>query len=994
MKKINKYCLLTIITLGIFFFGGNIILKDNVSKGINEILIGTNSEKQLQNKNLLAEYQYFDENTKRYVGPGVPNMSCGSQVNLWRCDGQEKTSLCDVYIIDNENISAKVERNNLFTEKPKCNDATDMQFKTKLTEPNKLITLNSDVSWCSFDATNNNIKTFKNATLDVEGHACKFISTGTGTYYAYVKDFNGVFYQYDITVRTSSSTVTPPSPEVPVNNPTDGSFTPGERYVGSNVNPSLGYKLSCGDVVYVSACSGPNSSDYCTVTEVNGTSISGTKVIREALREKKFDNSAGILNECGSIKRYSLGAKYYIDLNEEFTVPCKDEVVLTNIPTKACIYGSNGYCEAKYDGKTIYVERAKLAIDKPSDSVCNIEAEEPPEEVIEEEDCETAKPLLKQKSNEEQQLKICYNKKNNNLVAIAEDENEIFTCDKGYHRYKTEVPRRNTCSKASNGEVCSKVFSYKCASVLRPTLEGSGSLVGSNGKGILTIKGKDSLTKTGLKGYFLYTDKVPTASSKPESFPNINYEKEIPNVNPGTYFVSVMTNDNAISYPLTLSVHDDEITTTADIILASPDGNLNYTVTKLEKGKIGYESNISSSDYVRLSNQLNNDSILALGFDLFTTGYEVTVEADKIAVFATLKSTDATYVEGYGSRTVDLNYGRNVILVKIINNKGRERTYTFVVNRTDTRKNENVLSNLTTSVGKISFDPYVSDYTISVPKNATSVNIIGTLSSSTAAFVKGYEPRVVNLDNDITSALIKTISEAGIIRNYILTFVKTGAVMQQNYENSVYLSSLSVHGVEIYFEKENVSYTASVGYEVENLAVYAFAESPNAVVEVIGNTGLQIGPNKIEVLVTNGSLSKMYNVFINRKEDGLNVSSNTKLETLTVKDYDLLFNPEVEDYSIKIKSEKTLLLTATPQSNRSEVYMYGNNDLTAYSTIRIKVIAENGDTGLYSVDIIKDLYDKQLETTAAIVGGIIIFGAVIIIIVRKKRKSIKDYVEV
>ena len=218
--------------------------------------------------------------------------------------------------------------------------------------------------------------------------------------------------------------------------------------------------------------------------------------------------------------------------------------------------------------------------------------------------------------------------------------------------------------------------------------------------------------------------------------------------------------------------------------------------------------------------------------------------------------------------------------------------------------------------------------------------------------------------------------------------------MQQNYENSVYLSSLSVHGVEIYFEKENVSYTASVGYEVENLAVYAFAESPNAVVEVIGNTGLQIGPNKIEVLVTNGSLSKMYNVFINRKEDGLNVSSNTKLETLTVKDYDLLFNPEVEDYSIKIKREKTLLLTATPQSNRSEVYMYGNNDLTAYSTIRIKVIAENGDTGLYSVDIIKDLYDKQLETTAAIVGGIIIFGAVIIIIVRKKRKSIKDYVEV
>ncbi|MDD4706039.1 MAG: cadherin-like beta sandwich domain-containing protein [Bacilli bacterium] len=983
MKKISGQIMLIIVISGLFFLGGMIIsnLKtDDLSKEYNT---GISEEKGIKS-NKDNEYmaykptEYGPIGTRYIVKEGNANLSCGKSVWVISCNKTE----CDV---EYETKSFIIARDYLTDVKPTTDQCSNSAPKDSGSIPGVRWVgagLNSIpcgaqvyVNSCNLESCvviyNNKEYYLPRAELRTAKPTSECSSGGSV-----------------ITTKKSSSGGLAPV-VVPVQEPILTNYIDDYRYVGNYDNPSVGYKLSCGDKVYITTCADDTSEAYCIVTKVNGASISNTKVVRGALR------TSNSFAECGAVTRYSLGATFYINSAltiGKSTMTCGDEVTFVKPIEEACL--SNEYCEVKYKGDLIYVERAKLGVDKPSSSVCNLEAEETPKDVIEEEDCKTSKPLFKQKSNEEQQLKICYNKKKSKEVAIEENDDEIFTCDKGYHRYKKEVSKHNTCNKASNGEVCSKVFSYSCASVLRPTLEGNGSLVEFNGKGSLTIKGKDSLTNTGLKGYFIYTDQTPTSSSKSIPFTNNNYEVSIPNVNPGTYFVSVMTNDNAISYPLTLSVHDDEITTTADIILASPDKKTNYNVTSLEKGKIGYESNITSSDYVKLSNQLNNDSILASGFDLFTTGYEVTVEADQIAVYATLKSTDASYVEGYGSRTVDLNYGRNVILVKIINNKGRERTYTFIVNRTDTRKNENVLSDLTTSVGKINFDPYVSDYTISVPKNATSVTINGTLSSSTAAFVKGYEPRVVNLDNDITSALIKTISEAGIIRNYILTFVKTGAVMEQNYENSVYLSSLSVHGVEIYFDKENVSYTASVGYEVENLAVYAFPESPNAIVDVRGNIGLQVGPNKLEVLVTNGSLSKMYNIFINRKEDGLQVSSNTKLETLTVKDYDLLFNPDVEDYSIKIKRERTLLLTATPQSDRSEVYMYGNNDLTAYSTIRIKVIAENGDTGLYSVDIIKDLYDKQLETTAAIVGGIIIFGAAIIIIVRKKRKSIKDYIEV
>jgi len=107
----------------------------------------------------------------------------------------------------------------------------------------------------------------------------------------------------------------------------------------------------------------------------------------------------------------------------------------------------------------------------------------------------------------------------------------------------------------------------------------------------------------------------------------------------------------------------------------------------------------------------------------------------------------------------------------------------------------------------------------------------------------------------------------------------------------------------------------------------------------------------------------------------------------------LNFNEDVEDYTLKIKREKTLLLSATPQSDRSEVYMYGNNDLTTFSTIRVKVIAENGETGLYSVDIVKDPFNKDLEITIAIVGSIILLGGGIILIINKRQKKLREYIE-
>ena len=210
---------------------------------------------------------------------------------------------------------------------------------------------------------------------------------------------------------------------------------------------------------------------------------------------------------------------------------------------------------------------------------------------------------------------------------------------------------------------------------------------------------------------------------------------------------------------------------------------------------------------------------------------------------------------------------------------------------------------------------------------------------------------------------------------------------------SVIITYLNKKDVFIILDKNTFDYTITIPYDSENVPVYAFAESDNAVVTVSNNTGLKVGNNLIEIEVKNGKNVRVYSLHVIRKESGLDVSNSAKLDMLTIKNYNIDFNKDVLDYTVKIKREKTLLIAATPESNRADVYMYGNNDLTGFSTVRVKVIAENGLTNIYSIDIQKDAYNKKFEIIASVSGGIIVIATAIIIVVKKSKSKKKEYLE-
>lgn len=739
--------------------------------------------------------------------------------------------------------------------------------------------------------------------------------------------------------------------------PGNNSTTTVNKWVWAKGPEYQGETIACGDKLYITTCTNDNDP-ICNVTNINGKEVKNTKIRKSNYTENEADTGC-----FQNIKRY-VKEKTFSYTNSGMTegkteIDCGSIVVFTKSIDSSC---SNGVCEVTYNGKKIYLREDMIVANQPT---CAAEGT-----------CTTSPNVTEGKG--EYNIRICKDDD------TEEKRNSIVTCAADYEKsYKLT---NDTC-KDNNSNTCYKEYKYTCSYMRRPGVSAVPGTLGTNGKGTITITGYD-YGNVGLVGYHVSNGTTPTENSSWTAFTDSNYVANVER-SAGTYFIWTMNKKNRLSYQVMAKVYDPDLSTTlSEFSAKDADGN-NVSLGSLDKTLSYNEDGLVDAKYALLSNNLLADS--GDGFDKLTTAYEINTTSNKIAIYATLTSSDASYVAGYEPRTIDLEYGRNVALIKIVNSAGRERTYTFIINRIDDRNNSNLLKNIKLSRGKIDFDPYVTNYTVEISRFTKNVSINAELDSSTASFIEGYEPRKVQITEDVQSAILKVMSEAGSIRSYVITFVRKGN--DDDINDNTYLSSLTVPGTQLGFDKNTFDYTITIPYDSENVPVYAFAESDNAVVTVSNNTGLKVGNNLIEIEVKNGKNVRVYSLHVIRKESGLDVSNSAKLDMLTIKNYNIDFNKDVLDYTVKIKREKTLLIAATPESNRADVYMYGNNDLTGFSTVRVKVIAENGLTNIYSIDIQKDAYNKKFEIIASVSGGIIVIATAIIIVVKKSKSKKKEYLE-
>ena len=775
---------------------------------------------------------------------------------------------------------------------------------------------------------------------------------------------------YNSSGSSSGGTYTP-IPEQPVE---DNKTVTKNQFFYASGTQYQGNSIKCGDKVYVTTCTAGENA-ICNVASINEVSVSTTTQIYE----KDLVASEKDTGCYQKIERYiSKKTNYYSDreLSKNATeIGCGSIVTFKQEIKNACV---NKSCEVEYNGKTVYINIDYITSDKPACQNQSTGGENTGGSTSSDTNtCVTSKSLTGVKGD----ITVSICKKDD----TEDTKNKIVTCAEDYtYQYRLT---KDTC-KDSNSENCYKEYIYTCNYIKRPGINASAGTIKSNGKGTITVTGVP-YGNIGILGYHVSNGEEPTVNSGWSTFNAVNNTFSIER-SAGTYFIWAINNKRRISYPVLAKVYDSDLSTTLSSFgLKDENGNdINVTMNSLDN-TIGYNEPVKDSNYALLTNNLLADSIG--GFDKLTTSYELSVTSNKIAIYATLTSSDATYVSGYEPRTIDLEYGRNVALIKIVNKNGKERCYTFIINRVDDRNSSNLLKNIKLSRGSIDFDPYTTNYDVKISRFTKKVSINAELDSSTSTFISGYEPREVEITEDRQSVVLKVISETGSIRSYVITFIRNGE--DKDNVNSTYLSSLTVPGTMLGFDKETYDYTITVPYETEDIPVYAFAEDENATVNVGNNTGLKVGNNLIQIEVKNNNKTRIYSLHVIRKESGLDISNSARLGTLSIKNYNIEFNPDKLDYEVKIKREKTLLISATPESNRADIYMYGNNDLTGFSTVRVKVIAENGLTNIYSIDIQKDAYNKKIEIIASVAGVSTVIIVGVIVYLKNKHNKRKEYLE-
>ena len=414
---------------------------------------------------------------------------------------------------------------------------------------------------------------------------------------------------------------------------------------------------------------------------------------------------------------------------------------------------------------------------------------------------------------------------------------------------------------------------------------------------------------------------------------------------------------------------------------------------------------LNASSYLN-SLSLSRGSI-SPAFDKTKFDYTATVSSSTsvVTVYASLLDSDASFVDGYEPRTVNLNYGENTIQIKVKGfalQEATESTYTIKITRTKSsgtggatvsKSSVNTLSNITLSNGTLSpkFNSNTNVYNVEVENDVDVLTVGATLTDNKSSFVNSYGPRNVHLNEGENNVYLKVKSEAGSVRVYRLIITRKkannvepeptptpGPTPEPTPEVSkALLSSLKLSEGKIDFESNVFDYNVTVGYDVTNVVATVELENDTDTVDIKGGESLEVGANEHTITVTSsdGSVSNVYTIYIIKKEADTDISGNSLLKSLVINGHAINFDPNVNEYNITIKKNETDVgIECVPDDSNASVTIEGNANLTTGSQIKIRVTAENGNYTDYLINVTG--YQKKSN----IIGTIFIVLLVILAI--------------
>lgn len=357
--------------------------------------------------------------------------------------------------------------------------------------------------------------------------------------------------------------------------------------------------------------------------------------------------------------------------------------------------------------------------------------------------------------------------------------------------------------------------------------------------------------------------------------------------------------------------------------------------------------------------------------------FEVEVDAKKLAVFAANNNQELEFVEGYGPKEVNLNYGRNNVELKIAGKN--EKTYSIVADREDNREQENRLSNIILSTGKLDFEENKETYNLSVG-NIDKIAVNAILKSPKSSFVDNYGPRIVDLSEGLNVVTLKVKSESREERAYKINIFKNSN-MEATINDDNLLNSISIKGATIDFQKDKFDY--EIEAKLDELELYAFSDNPNDSIEIsdyknIGDGGV------ITITVDN---KNTYNITVHSQKEEVN--EQHYLEYLDVGGYNLHFKKDKLDYEVVVPANRNIIVSAftNDDANISIVQTKQNNE----SVVSINLTKDNKILNTYTITLKNSFWNMKNEICAVIFTFVAGLGILMIIKyfeLKKKNKKV------
>lgn len=313
------------------------------------------------------------------------------------------------------------------------------------------------------------------------------------------------------------------------------------------------------------------------------------------------------------------------------------------------------------------------------------------------------------------------------------------------------------------------------------------------------------------------------------------------------------------------------------------------------------------------------------------------------------------------------------------------------------------LSNLTITNGQLSptFNPSITNYISKITKDNTTITATASDANSTITGDIGYQ----KLNYGANIFKITVTSQSGTTKNYTITITrplpttttenKNPNTTKDNSNNKpatkssdASLKELSINNYYLNFKSTTYNYELKVPSNVNDLDITAIPNDPKSKTTITGQNNLTIGENIITITVTSedGTTCK-YIITVTKTEEKL--SNNKEVNDIIIENYDLKFQQNKYNYTLKIKNENKLNIQVKLNDKKANYKITGNENLTNNSIIIITIIAEDNTTQDYTIKIEKEITALISDKTLVFIITTIIIILLLFIIIYKNRKHKK-----